>query len=161
MRYPTSPESGAFPLPRKRSCRSLCFSLVSRSIFYVLSLLGLCIDVFIAGYIFGKHFAQNILLSRTVFLNLSTGPLIWAPLSEQYGRRWLSIGTFVMFCIWTMACGLAPTWAAFLVFRLFVGIFASGPIAIVTGILADIYNGHRARGRAMAAFMAVRRPFNA
>lgn len=71
------------------------------------------------------------------------------------------IGAFVMFCMWTMACGLAPNWAAFLVFRLFVGIFASGPLAIVTGILADIYNSHRARGRAMAAFMAVRRPFYA
>lgn len=60
-----------------------------------------------------------------------------------------------MFFIWTMACGLAPSWDAFLIFRLLVGVFASGPVAIVTGIVADIYNGHRARGRAMAAFMAV------
>ncbi|KAK2610202.1 hypothetical protein N8I77_003652 [Diaporthe amygdali] len=59
-----------------------------------------------------------------------------------------------MFCTWTLACALAPNWPAFLVFRLFVGTFASAPIAIVAGIMADIYGEHRTRGRAMAVFMA-------
>lgn len=60
-----------------------------------------------------------------------------------------------MFTIWTMACALAPNWPSLLVFRLFVGVFASSPIAIVTGILADIYGNHETRGRAMTAFMVV------
>lgn len=75
-------------------------------------------------------------------------------MTEQFGRQPSVIGTFVMFCIWTMACALAPNWPAFLIFRLLVGIFASAPIAIVAGIMADIYGEHRTRGRAMAAFMA-------
>lgn len=77
-------------------------------------------------------------------------------MSEQYGRRNITVATFVVFMVWTMACGLAPNWPAFLVFRLFTGIFASAPLAIVTGILADIYGSHRSRGRAMAIFMVVR-----
>lgn len=77
-------------------------------------------------------------------------------MSEQFGRRWITIGTFLMFCLWMLACAVAPNWQAFLVFRLFVGIFASAPIAVVGGILADIYASPESRGRAMAAFQAVR-----
>ena len=54
-----------------------------------------------------------------------------------------------------MACALAPNWPAFLVFRLFCGTFASAPIAIVTGVLADIYDNPVTRGRAMAMFMVM------
>ncbi|KAL2825073.1 major facilitator superfamily domain-containing protein [Aspergillus cavernicola] len=83
------------------------------------------------------------------------GPLLWAPLSEQRGRRSITIGTFSLFGIFTMACAVAPTWPAFLVFRTLTGIFASGPIAVVTGILADKYQGHRTRGQAVAVYMVV------
>lgn len=54
-----------------------------------------------------------------------------------------------------MACALAPSWPAFIVFRFFTGVFASAPIAIVAGIFADIYDDPVSRGRAMAVFMAV------
>ena len=83
---------------------------------------------------------------------------MWAPLSEQYGRRDLTVSTFLLFTLSTMACALAPSWPAFLVFRLFAGVFASAPIAVVTGIFADIYGDARTRGRGMALFMVVRKP---
>lgn len=92
------------------------------------------IAIFLVGYIFG--------------------PIVWAPLSEQFGRRYLIVGTFVMFCLWTLACALAPNWPAFLVFRLLVGVFASAPIALVAGIMADVYGEYRTRGRAMASYFA-------
>lgn len=60
-----------------------------------------------------------------------------------------------MFCIWTLACALAPNWPAFLVFRLLVGVFASASIALVTGVMADVYGEYRTRGRAMASYFAV------
>lgn len=88
----------------------------------------------------------------------SSGPIVWAPLSEQFGRRYLIVGTFVMFCMWTLACALAPNWPAFLVFRLLVGVFASAPIALVAGIMADVYGEYRTRGRAMASYFAVSSP---
>jgi len=65
------------------------------------------------------------------------------------------MGTFILFTIFTMACSVAPSWPALLIFRLFVGIFASSAVSIVTGIFADIYADHRTRGRAMALFIAV------
>ncbi|CAN8104551.1 unnamed protein product [Discula destructiva] len=98
--------------------------------------------------------AEKVLPISTFLTGYVFGPILWAPLSEQFGRRWITMVTFMMFCLWTLACALAPSWPAFLVFRLFVGIFASAPIAVVTGIVADIYPSPQSRGRAMAAFMA-------
>ncbi|EAA27613.3 MFS general substrate transporter [Neurospora crassa] len=91
---------------------------------------------------------------RLTDLGYVMGPILWAPLSEQYGRRRLSIGTFAMFTLFTLACALAPHWISFIIFRLFSGIFASAPIALVPGIIADIYNEPRQRGRSMGIFMA-------
>ena len=55
-----------------------------------------------------------------------------------------------------MACALAPSWPVLLIFRLLSGIFASAPIAVVTGILADIYQDSTTRGRSIAVYMTVR-----
>lgn len=101
---------------------------------------------------------QQVLPISVFLIGYVFGPVVWAPLSEHLGRRMLTIITFVMFTIWTMACALAPNWPAFLFFRLFTGVFASSPIAIVAGILADIYGDTETRGRAMTAFMVVSHP---
>lgn len=66
------------------------------------------------------------------------------------------IGTFFFFTIFTMACALAPSFPALLIFRLIVGINASSPISVTGGVYADIYNDPVTRGRAMAMFMGVR-----
>ncbi|KAL1896824.1 hypothetical protein Sste5346_004457 [Sporothrix stenoceras] len=98
---------------------------------------------------------QMVLPVSTYLVGYILGPLVWAPLSEQYGRRTLVVVTFLIFMVWTMACALAPNWAGFLIFRLFTGVFASAPIAVVTGILADVFGSARTRGRAMSMFMAM------
>lgn len=98
---------------------------------------------------------QRVLPISVYLIGYVFGPIIWGPLSEQIGRRYLSIGSFSVFCLFTMACGLAPSWEALLVFRFFCGITGSSPIAIVAGILADIYGDPKTRGRAFAVFMAV------
>ena len=81
--------------------------------------------------------------------------MVWAPLSEQYGRRDITISSFAMFSVFTMACALSPNWGGFISFRLLTGIFASGPIATAAGIFADIYDDPRIRGQGMAMFMVV------
>ncbi|CEI70112.1 unnamed protein product [Fusarium venenatum] len=96
---------------------------------------------------------QSVLPISVYLIGYVLGPIVWGPLSEHYGRRNLSFVTFCLFTIFTMACAVAPTWAALLIFRFFCGAFASSPIAIVAGILADIYDDPRTRGRAFAIFM--------
>lgn len=105
---------------------------------------------------FNVTIQEQFVLPISVYLiGYVFGPIIWGPLSEHFGRKNLSIVTFVFFSIFTMACALAPDWPSLLVFRFFTGAFASSPIAIVAGILADIYNDPRTRGRAFAIFMVV------
>ncbi|KAG5928753.1 hypothetical protein E4U42_008080 [Claviceps africana] len=91
------------------------------------------ISVFLIGYIFG--------------------PLIWGPLSEHYGRRNLSVITFAFFCLFTLGCALAPSWESFLALRMLCGVASGAPITIVAGIISDLYDEHRTRGRAIAIFM--------
>ena len=109
----------------------------------------------LAEYFHVKSQAQLVLPISLFLVGYVLGPVVFAPLSESYGRRWVMVITFVFFTIFTMACAVAPTWSAFLVFRLLSGITASSAIAVVGGLYADIYGNPITRGRAMAFFMAV------
>lgn len=83
------------------------------------------------------------------------GPLFFAPLSETYGRKLIVVSSFIFFTLFTLGCAVAPTWPVLLVFRLGTGINASGVIAILGGLFADIYDDPTTRGRANAFCMAV------
>lgn len=107
----------------------------------------------------GEHFnvtseIQLVLPISCFLMGFVIGPILCGPLSEHYGRKRIVLGTFVLFILLNMACAVAPTWASFLVFRFLTGIVASGPIAIVPGLLADVYDDPRQRGVAMACFMS-------
>ncbi|EFE30773.1 MFS transporter, putative [Trichophyton benhamiae CBS 112371] len=99
---------------------------------------------------------SQLALPTSVFLiGYVTGPLAFGPMSEVYGRRVVMIGSFVLFTIFTLACAVAPSWLALIIFRSLCGIFASTPIAVTGGIFADIYRSPLTRGRVMALSMAV------
>ena len=83
------------------------------------------------------------------------GPLLYGPLSEQYGRRTPLLIGYGLFNIFVMACALAPTFNALLVFRLLNGMAASAPIAIITGTFSDVFDNPTVRGRTMAWYMSV------
>lgn len=112
---------------------------------------------YIAPY-FNVTNEQQLVLPISLFLvGYVLGPLIFGPLSETYGRRIIMLSSFVLFTLFTLACALAPNWPAFLIFRLFCGINASSPIAVVGGLYADVFKNPVIRGRAMATFMVVSR----
>ncbi|KAK0673511.1 putative polyamine transporter [Cercophora samala] len=95
---------------------------------------------------------QQVLPISVYLIGYVMGPILWAPLSEQFGRKILTMITFLTFTAFTLATALAPTWITFLIFRLLTGTFASAPIAIVPGIIADISSDPRTRGRNMGLF---------
>lgn len=94
--------------------------------------------------------SQTILPATTYLVGFVLGPLVFAPLSEQYGRRFILVSTLCLYTIFTMATALAPNWAAFLVFRIFAGIFASPPLSVTGGSIADVYDNKMERGQANA-----------
>ncbi|KAF2665777.1 MFS general substrate transporter [Microthyrium microscopicum] len=100
---------------------------------------------------------ENLLILPTsmYLVGYVLGPLLWGPLSETYGRKPITLGAFWMFLLFMMASALAPNFAALVIFRLLCGIGAACAITVSGGICADLFQGHQARGRAMAFFMGV------
>lgn len=94
-------------------------------------------------------------LTVTVFLlGYSFGPLVFAPLSEFYGRRWVFYITFVCYIAFNFLCAFAPNFGALLVGRFLTGTFISAPQSNVPGVLADIWPLLE-RGNAMALYSAM------
>ncbi|RFU78856.1 bicyclomycin resistance [Trichoderma arundinaceum] len=72
--------------------------------------------------------AQHVLLLSIYLIGYVVGPITWGPLSEHYGRRYLTLVTFFGFMLATTACALAPNWPSLLVFRLISGSSTFGPL---------------------------------
>ena len=92
---------------------------------------------------------QMILPTSMYLIGFVFGPLIFAPMSENYGRRPIIVTGFALYILSTLASALVPSWGAFLVFRFFSGTFAAPPMSVVGGTLADIYDDKAERGMAM------------
>ncbi|KAH6716781.1 major facilitator superfamily domain-containing protein [Leptodontidium sp. 2 PMI_412] len=100
------------------------------------------------------HNDSLILSSLTVsifVLGYVVGPLILAPLSEIYGRRFVLTGANAFFCVWQIGCALAPNLSALIVFRFLSGIGGSGCLTIGGGVIADLFPPDR-RGLATAVY---------
>ena len=77
------------------------------------------------------------------------GPLVFAPMSEFYGRQIVFLTSFALYTIFMLGCTFAPNWPAFLVFRFFMGCGAAAPQTVSGGLFADLYADLVPRGRAM------------
>ena len=98
---------------------------------------------------------QRILPISLYIFGFVLGPILYGPLSENFGRKPVLVMPFIGYTVFTLACALAQTWPSFLVFRWLCGVFASSPIAIVGGIFADIYSDPKKRGIYLTWFIAV------
>ncbi|KAI6136506.1 MFS general substrate transporter [Pisolithus sp. B1] len=84
----------------------------------------------------------NLMVSLFV-AGYCVGPLVWGPLSEQYGRRPVFILTFFVYMCFQLACALSKNTASLLVFRFIGGTFASCPLANSGALIGDIWDAKR------------------
>ncbi|GIZ40018.1 hypothetical protein CKM354_000337400 [Cercospora kikuchii] len=102
-----------------------------------------------------EHFGVSVLASNLVttlfLLGYCFGPLLWAPISERSGRRWVCYGTYICYSIFNFLCAFTNTFAGLLVGRFLTGTFASAALSNVPGVLADLW-GPVERGNAMVVF---------
>lgn len=80
-------------------------------------------------------------------------PLLWAPLSEMYGRRLVFIITYLPFIVWLAACIGSPDITSLLVFRFLAGTFSSSMLTNSGAVIGDMFNGPE-RGKPIALFAA-------
>lgn len=67
------------------------------------------------------------------------GPLLLAPISDAYGRLLVYHLSNLSLVVWNVACALAPNTSALLIFRLFAGCAAAGPLAIDRSSVEDMF----------------------
>lgn len=94
--------------------------------------------------------ATNLILTMFL-LGYCCGPLVFAPLSEFYGRRIVFYGTFTLYIAFNFLCAFAPNFASLLIGRLLTGSFAAAAQTNAPGTLADIWEPLE-RGNAMSLF---------
>jgi DHA1 family multidrug resistance protein-like MFS transporter len=84
---------------------------------------------------------QVAVLGTTLFLfGFGLGPLLWAPLSEVYGRR-IAVLTpmFVAMCF-SFGSAVAKDFQTLMLTRFFGAFFASAPVTNTGGVLGDLYS---------------------
>ncbi|KAJ4255991.1 hypothetical protein NW762_009065 [Fusarium torreyae] len=99
---------------------------------------------------------QVATLGTTIFLlGFGVGPLLWAPLSEVYGRRQaVLIPMFIAICF-SFGSAVAKDFQTLMLTRFFCAFFASAPVTNTGGVLGDLFSPSE-RGIAMAGYaMAV------
>lgn len=67
------------------------------------------------------------------------GPLLFAPMSEVYGRRIVYIPTWLLFCAFQIGCATAQNIETLLICRFFVGMFGSPSLTVAGGTMSDIW----------------------
>ncbi|PVH72068.1 MFS general substrate transporter [Cadophora sp. DSE1049] len=93
-------------------------------------------------------------LGISVFvLGFAIGPLLWAPLSELYGRQILFFSTYAMLTAFNAGAAGAQNIQTLIILRFFAGAFGSSPLTNAGGVIADMFPASE-RGLAMSIFAA-------
>jgi MFS family permease len=88
---------------------------------------------------FGSTSETIAALLMAIFVTgYAAGPLVWAPLSELYGRRLITNITNILFLFTNLASAMAPNLLALVVARFFGGFFSSACFVLGGGIINDV-----------------------
>ncbi|KAH6854111.1 major facilitator superfamily domain-containing protein [Chaetomium sp. MPI-CAGE-AT-0009] len=97
---------------------------------------------------------EAALVPISVFVvGFGVGPMIFAPLSEVFGRRIIYGSTLFIAVVFIIPCAVSKNIGTLIVCRLIDGIAFSAPMTLVGGTLADLWRNEE-RGVPMAAFSA-------
>ncbi|WFD29882.1 hypothetical protein MSPP1_000896 [Malassezia sp. CBS 17886] len=91
------------------------------------------------------------MMMSSQMLALVFAPVIYAPMSETYGRKHILQGSNLVFLVFNMACGLSKTSTQMIVLRFFAGLAGCAPMSLGAGVVADLFHPDE-RGMAMALY---------
>ncbi len=77
-----------------------------------------------------KNEAQTKLTLSSYVISYAFGPILWAPLSELYGRVIVLQIASAWFLVWNLACGIARSEGLLIAARLLSGMGASAALAV-------------------------------
>ncbi|CRK31647.1 hypothetical protein BN1708_015998 [Verticillium longisporum] len=100
---------------------------------------------------FGVSQIVAILGVSLFVLGFAIGPLLWAPLSEIFGRQRLFIVTFFALTAFNAGAAGSQNIETLIILRFFAGAFGSSPLTNAGGVIADMFSASE-RGMASALF---------
>ncbi|CCE63520.1 hypothetical protein TPHA_0F00330 [Tetrapisispora phaffii CBS 4417] len=121
-----------------------------------------CIAISMGSSIFGNGIAQlreeygiatvvGILGVTLYVLGFAASPVIYAPLSEIYGRKGVIIISAFGFSIFQFAVATAENLQTIFICRFFGGLIGAAPMAVVPAAFADMFDNNM-RGKAISLF---------
>lgn len=94
-------------------------------------------------------------LGTSLFVfGFASGPVLWGPLTELFGRKPLMIVSSFLYTCFCFAVGTSYTMDAIMICRFFAGFCSGCAFVAAPGVLADVY-GPATRGIATSAFAMV------
>ncbi|KAI0265179.1 multidrug resistance protein 4 [Gloeopeniophorella convolvens] len=100
------------------------------------------------------HITSETITAMTLsifLLAFAISPLVYAPLSEMYGRKWVLHINNILFVGFNLGCAFAPSKNALIGFRFLCGWVGGAPIAVGGGVVGDMFAAED-RASAMAMF---------
>ena len=99
---------------------------------------------------------EVVVLGISLFvLGFAVGPLIWAPMSEVYGRQLLFFISFAGFTAFNAGAAASQNVQTLIILRFFAGAFGSSPLTNAGGVIADMFPAAQ-RGLALSVFVPPR-----
>jgi MFS family permease len=137
----------------KKVVTTMLYGLVTMTATYASSAYSAGTKQVAADFGVGEEVA---ILGTTLFLfGFGIGPLLWAPLSEVYGRRGAVLTPMFVAVCFSFGSATAKDFQTLMLTRFFGAFFASAPVTNTGGVLGDLYTPAW-RGIAMAGYaMAV------
>ena len=86
-----------------------------------------------------------------LLVGFGLGPLLWAPLSEVYGRKPAVLLPYFLAAIFSFATATAKDLQTVMITRFFAGFFGSAPVTNTGGVLGDIWIAEQ-RGAAIVGY---------
>ncbi|KAK4120651.1 MFS general substrate transporter [Parathielavia appendiculata] len=150
------PEDAYKPLnwpTRKKVMTTMLYGLVTMTATWASSCYSAGTALIAAEFGVGEQVA---VLGTSLFLvGFGIGPLLWAPLSEVYGRRLAVFGPMFVAMCFSFGSATAKDFQTLMLTRFWGAFFASAPVTNTGGVLGDLF-GPEQRGIAMAGYaMAV------
>ena len=101
---------------------------------------------------FGVGSETSLLGISLLLLGFGLGPLLWAPVSEIYGRKVAVLYPYFVGAMFNFGAGAGKDIQTVLICRFFAGLFGSAPVTNTGGVLGDIWHPTR-RGTAIVAYV--------
>lgn len=125
-----------WPLMRKKMPVAVTLGFVTLTAAFGSSIFSAAIGSVAQQY--GISGEVGILGVSLYVLGFATGPIVWAPLSELYGRRYPLIISSFGFSIFNIAVAVGKDLQTIFICRFFGGFFGACPLTVVGAVFADM-----------------------